>query len=114
MPDVSDECKDKLKDIEDKLLDIYRKERKKALSSHRPFDVQDSLNIVRRAKKDADADCDEILDEIENKLLSIIEKSPQEQRLVYTQIFNLLRESQSSSTEESPPSVEEPPPAARL
>jgi sugar-specific transcriptional regulator TrmB len=105
---MSDDCREKLEEIEDKLLNIYDKRKRSAFALER-FDAEPGLKIVRRSKETADKDCEDVLNDIENKLLTIIDKRPYARDAALDELFEMIRATLSRKvTWEPPPSSSAP------
>ncbi|MHB8270461.1 hypothetical protein [Bradyrhizobium sp.] len=88
--EMSEDCREKLEEIEDKLLNIYDKQKRSAFGLER-FDAEPGLKIIRQSKKTADKDCEDVLNDIEDKLLSIIYKRPHERNAALNELFETIR-----------------------
>lgn len=88
--EMSDDCREKLEEIEDKLLNIYNKQKSSAFGLER-FDAEPGLKIIRQSKKTTDKDCEDVLNDIEDKLLSIIDKRPHDRNAALKELFETIR-----------------------
>jgi hypothetical protein len=88
--EMSEDCRDKLKEIEDRLLNIYDKQKRSAFGLER-FDAEPGVKIIRQSKKTADKDCEGVLNDIEDTLLSIIDKPPHERNAALDELFEIIR-----------------------
>jgi exonuclease VII small subunit len=88
--EMSDDCREKLEEIEDKLLNIYNKQKRSTFGLGR-FDAEPGLKIIRQSKKTTDKDCEDVLNDIEDKLLSIIDKRPHERNAALDELFEIIR-----------------------